>query len=89
MQVGCHKRDEIYKRETMDVTPQILGVFFFFSISIAIENPCRAPTSCRDNPVRARNALSNVCPGIVLVRAQSVVTACPGLVVQTLSQPDD
>ena len=50
--------------ETMGaVTPQIPGVFFFFFFyhyvkSVATENPYRAPTSCRDNPGHARNALS-------------------------------
>ena len=59
------------------------GVFFFFWSqykSVATENPCRAPTSCRDNPGRARSALLSAHPE----RCRRVY---PSPVVPTLSRP--
>ena len=54
--------------------PNLEGLFIFIfvtvqvcrdrELSIMIENPCRAPTSCRDNPGRARSAFSSACPGL-------------------------
>ena len=49
-----------------------------FYKSVATENPCRAPTSCRDNPGRACSALLSAHPE----RCRRV---CPSPVVPTLS----
>ena len=69
------------------VLEEFLIFFYHCKKSVAIENPCRAQTSYRDNPSCAHSALSCALPSLVVCAPRELLTRAQALSCQLCRDP--